>query len=616
MFSKILNDNIYTIIEYLNSRKHIPTNGPVCRKLLNDKFSDDIQINVGWDKPDDTLIIVTIPNYVNGLVLRKTFDIEDGKMFWQAIGIGVTPFREAERQNLENHLGPALEETFGDFKTKELIFKNEFMYYKNDDGIHIRLSWDPVPEKWIVSTMKTANADHISFNCIRTFSSLAFETIEMTCPDLLDILDVRFCYIFVMHHPEHTQVLQQDDPYLKLLNVISLDTFEQYLPCDDYDELFMLKVPNAESLLKYAVTFGNFDDLVVSYAEMQDFYGLTETRDDENSNSDNEIPDFGIDTVDDIVSVLSGAMDGEDHTCPGITFIWKSEDANSWTQDPTQIFHSCKLINRDHLYALTVRGNNPSFPYHYIVNNYGNIDEIVEFLSYYPNLRRHIEYAEKSISALFDRAIIDMNTEPDVKKRMQAAINNHDHDALYCLFLNDLQNWLDREELETNHENLERFFISMNGKIRARLCKVSDQIRPNRLVQERIRDDPEASDYIQRAIDFVRTFKKSRNNNNRDRDRDRKNSSDYYKNNHKKRNRNEKRSRSSNSHSQQVLYDSNGNQLEQAQIEMLERSGWAEWFSNDFMNGTDDYSKHNYHFVKSNSEPEPERFTAEEFFDE
>ena len=180
-----------------NNLKNILENAPFLLKIKEDKTYPNLFLICGQDTSDYSLKIV---NECNGIILDKN-----------TLSIVCYTFDKCLEQNTLNPL---------------LNCQEGNLYYEPVyEGSLIRAYFHE--NKWMISTKKCIDPAKSNWISKRSFMDLFNDAVSIQNPNILEHLDQKYCYSFILVHPENNIIMKCHYPQLYHIATRNMETFEE-----------------------------------------------------------------------------------------------------------------------------------------------------------------------------------------------------------------------------------------------------------------------------------------------------------------------------------------------------------------------------------------------------
>jgi len=184
------------VTEYINL-KNILENVPFLLKIKEDKTYSNLFLICGQDTSDYSLKIV---NECNGIILDKN-----------TLSIVCYTFDKCPEQN---NLNPLL-----NCETGNLYYEPVY------EGALIRAYFHE--NKWMVSTKKCIDPSKSNWISKRSFMDLFNDAVNIQNPNILEHLDKKYCYSFILSHPENNIITKCFYPRLYHISTRNMETLTE-----------------------------------------------------------------------------------------------------------------------------------------------------------------------------------------------------------------------------------------------------------------------------------------------------------------------------------------------------------------------------------------------------
>ena len=196
------------------------------------------------------------------------------------------------------------------------------------EGTMVNVFWDKTADEWNINTKSCIGA-RCSWNSDKTFRFLFLDAMNETQLEF-DHLDKKYCYSFVLQHPENKIVVPLTEKKLILTNVYEINNEGENVTITSRPDV--VKDFKGNNVYQYTVkSFEFWDELLEHYAS-----------------------------------------DNLEYTQQGIVVV--NEEG-----------HRMKLRNRNYERVKHLKGNNPKLQFHYYYLRQKGM--VAEFLKYYPEYR-------------------------------------------------------------------------------------------------------------------------------------------------------------------------------------------------------------------------------------
>lgn len=101
------------------------------------------------------------------------------------------------------------------------IISHEIVFEEFVEGTMIHLFWDKESASWEISTKKNVGANTSFYKSKPTFREMFFDAVKKVGLNL-NFLDEKYCYNFVLQHPENKMVIHINEPDLYLIAVYEI----------------------------------------------------------------------------------------------------------------------------------------------------------------------------------------------------------------------------------------------------------------------------------------------------------------------------------------------------------------------------------------------------------
>lgn len=143
--------------------------------------------------------------------------------------------------------------------------KNNFIIAEEFvEGTMINLFYDTNYNSWKIATKNTVGGQVSFYQWSKTFKQM-FDEACINCELDIQSLDIKFCYSFVLQHPENRIVVPIKTPQLYLVAVYEIKQSENTLLVIEHEKnTFMETLSKVKVPLQYA--FATYTDLINEYA--------------------------------------------------------------------------------------------------------------------------------------------------------------------------------------------------------------------------------------------------------------------------------------------------------------------------------------------------------------
>lgn len=293
------------------------------------------------------------------------------------------------------------------------ITKGSIKFQRIPDGSIMKLFY--YQNQWCVSSTKMPDAKDTFWRDNNSFYDLFMEVINTKYPKLLDSLEQKYTYTWIMHHPKARVVNPSQSYEIYLVSVTEMTTFKEYLP----------------SWIKENLTIKE----EIKYVEDQDS------------------------TTEELLKVFAQLEYYE----PG---LWTFEEVQNRI-----VRH--KLKNPDFERIITKYRSNtyPALPYKYLelINN--NPDDIETTLKYYPEYRTTFEETKHKI----EQVIISIHYYY-LEKFIR--YNKPRIPRAYLPVIYEMKNKYLADRQKTTQQSIHTYISTLPVKIQASIYQIHNQVRP------------------------------------------------------------------------------------------------------------------------------------------
>ena len=221
------------------------------------------------------------------------------------------------------------------------------------EGTMINLFWNPIKLDWCIATRSSIGAKcKYNVNSSKTFRHMFLDTMNKQKVEF-DMFDSKYCYSFVLQHPENRIVQPINEPRIVLTNVFCCNTDDKYIVNADSEEFSRVKKKLENLSNNYIWT-----PLMIKY------------------------PSDNYKNVEDWQSLIEFySSDNLDYRIQGIIAYNGVQRTKFRSKNYERVKH--------------LKGNSPKIQYQYL--NLRQTNKVTEFLYYYPESRKEFSKLRKQL---------------------------------------------------------------------------------------------------------------------------------------------------------------------------------------------------------------------------